>query len=156
MAEFDDNLYEVLGLTQDATDDQIKAAYRKLVLVKHPDKREDKEQAQIEFRQLQKAYEVLLDAQARKAFDDVLAAQRRRGSFAKAQRTSTAGWGAERQKMREKLEVAEREAAEGRRTKEDEVEVARRRLQQEIERLRRTRELERKARRGPAGSDGSS
>lgn len=44
-------------------------AYRKLALVKHPDKNPDNPRAADEFAELQKAYDVLLDKEARAALD---------------------------------------------------------------------------------------
>jgi hypothetical protein len=48
--------YEVLGLDQQATADQVKAAYQKLVLTLHPDKAGD--QSPDQFQLLQQAYQV--------------------------------------------------------------------------------------------------
>jgi DnaJ-class molecular chaperone len=58
-------MYDVLGLTKDATTDDIKKAYRKLAREHHPDKRGDPEK----FRKVQEAYEVLSDPQKRENFD---------------------------------------------------------------------------------------
>merc|ERR1719198_766571 len=58
-------LYEVLGLTKKATQSEIKKAFRKLALKKHPDKGGDPE----EFKKIQAAYEVLSDADTRKKYD---------------------------------------------------------------------------------------
>ena len=58
-------MYDVLGLTPDASTDDIKKAYRKLAREHHPDKRGDPEK----FRKVQEAYEVLSDPQKRQNFD---------------------------------------------------------------------------------------
>jgi len=58
-------MYDVLGLTPDASTDDIKKAYRKLAREHHPDKRGDPEK----FRKVQEAYEVLSDPQKRENFD---------------------------------------------------------------------------------------
>lgn len=47
-------------------------AYRKLALVKHPDKNPDNPKAADEFQQLQRAYDLLLDKEARAALDQLL------------------------------------------------------------------------------------
>jgi DnaJ family protein A protein 2 len=59
------DLYKCLGLTKNATPDEIKKAYRKLALSKHPDRGGDKE----EFQAIQQAHEVLMDPQKRAAYD---------------------------------------------------------------------------------------
>jgi DnaJ-class molecular chaperone len=58
-------MYEVLGLTRDATADDIKKAYRKLAREHHPDKGGDPEK----FKKVQEAYEVLSDPEKRENFD---------------------------------------------------------------------------------------
>ncbi|KAI0272526.1 hypothetical protein BC834DRAFT_840791 [Gloeopeniophorella convolvens] len=65
------SLYEVLGVQRDATEDQIRKAYKKRALQTHPDRvpPEQKETAEDEFRQVNNAYEVLSDATKRQAYD---------------------------------------------------------------------------------------
>ena len=58
-------MYDVLGLTRDATADDIKKAYRKLAREHHPDKGGDPEK----FKKVQEAYEVLSDPEKRQNFD---------------------------------------------------------------------------------------
>jgi DnaJ family protein A protein 2 len=58
-------LYKCLGLGKDATQSEIKKAFRKLALKKHPDKGGDPE----EFKKIQAAYEVLGDAEKREKYD---------------------------------------------------------------------------------------
>ncbi|MDH5463565.1 MAG: DnaJ domain-containing protein [Nitrosopumilus sp.] len=61
------NYYEVLGVTKDATHEEIKQKFRELVKKTHPDKtREDSEEKMIE---LNKAYEVLSDKERREKYD---------------------------------------------------------------------------------------
>lgn len=61
------NHYKILGLSQNATKDQIKAAYKKQVKENHPDIGGDSEQ----FKQIVDAYETLIDDQKRKYYDNV-------------------------------------------------------------------------------------
>lgn len=61
--------YEILGVSKDATQDQIKAAYRKLAIKYHPDKNPDNKEAEEKFKQISEAYQVLSDAQKRKQYD---------------------------------------------------------------------------------------
>jgi molecular chaperone DnaJ len=49
-------LYEILGVPKDAKIEEIKKAYRKLALMKHPDKCPDDPKAADNFQQLNKAY----------------------------------------------------------------------------------------------------
>lgn len=61
--------YGLLGVSADATSDQIKSAYRKKAALYHPD-RNPAPDAAANFRAVQEAYEVLSDADRRKAHDE--------------------------------------------------------------------------------------
>jgi molecular chaperone DnaJ len=64
------NYYEILGVSKDATDAEIKQAYRKLSRVKHPDKSsKSKEVATREFQELSQANAVLSDPEKRRIYD---------------------------------------------------------------------------------------
>jgi len=61
--------YRVLGVKRDASEDQIKQAYRKLARKFHPDLNPGDKTAEEQFKQLQEAYEVLSAAENRKLYD---------------------------------------------------------------------------------------
>ena len=62
-------LYEILGVQQTASVDEIKKAYRRLALLKHPDKNPNDEKASENFQKLQKAYQILSDPKKRERYD---------------------------------------------------------------------------------------
>ncbi|HHH35969.1 MAG TPA: molecular chaperone DnaJ [Gammaproteobacteria bacterium] len=63
--------YEVLGVSRTATAVEIKKAYRKLAMKYHPDRNtgDDREEAEIRFKEVKQAYEILSDDQKRAAYD---------------------------------------------------------------------------------------
>jgi len=65
MAEF----YGVLGVARDASDDDIKKAYRKLAMTYHPDRNNGSKDAEEKFKEITEAYDVLRDPQKRAAYD---------------------------------------------------------------------------------------
>ncbi|POC79397.1 molecular chaperone DnaJ, partial [Vibrio vulnificus] len=62
------NHYEVLGVSRDATGEEIKKAYRKLARQYHPDVY-DGDDAEEKFKNVSHAYEVLSDPQKRQVYD---------------------------------------------------------------------------------------
>ncbi|MGJ8633481.1 MAG: DnaJ C-terminal domain-containing protein [Luteolibacter sp.] len=67
-AEFRD-YYEILGIARDATQAEVKKAFRKLARKFHPDTAQDKSTAEEKFKEINEAYEVLSDAEKRKKYD---------------------------------------------------------------------------------------
>src|SRR5687768_4514920 len=79
--------YEVLSVTKTATSEEIKRSYRKLAVKYHPDKNPGDASAEEQFKELGEAYDVLMDAEKRAAYD-------RFGHAAFAQGTAGARGGA--------------------------------------------------------------
>jgi molecular chaperone DnaJ len=63
------DFYEVLGVSRDADDKAVKAAFRKLAMQYHPDRNPGDHAAEIKFKELNGAYECLKDPQKRAAYD---------------------------------------------------------------------------------------
>lgn len=63
--------YEVLGVKRDASQDEIRKAFRKLARTHHPDVAKDKVSSEEKFKEINEAYEVLGDAEKRKKYDQL-------------------------------------------------------------------------------------
>ena len=61
--------YEVLGVDKNASEDEIKKAYRKLAIKYHPDRNPGNKEAEEKFKEAAEAYDVLHDAKKRQQYD---------------------------------------------------------------------------------------
>src|SRR2546426_2764058 len=84
--------YQVLGVPETATVDEIKRAFRRLAKQHHPDRNPGKPQAAERFKEINEAHDVLSDPAKRKQYDQL----RKYGAFAGAGRYGGAGRGAGR------------------------------------------------------------
>ena len=63
--------YTILGVTKAASDSEIKAAFRKLAKIYHPDKNPNNPNASSVFQQILKAYNTLINPHSRRRYDDL-------------------------------------------------------------------------------------
>lgn len=61
--------YSLLGIDRQASEDQIKKAYRKMAMKYHPDRNKDNPKAEDQFKKVSEAYAVLSDAEKKKQYD---------------------------------------------------------------------------------------
>ncbi|MCW8887817.1 MAG: DnaJ domain-containing protein, partial [Gammaproteobacteria bacterium] len=62
--------YEILGVQKNATEKELKKAFKKLAMKHHPDRNQDnKDESEVKFKEAKEAYEILSDAQKRAAYD---------------------------------------------------------------------------------------
>ena len=64
--------FKTLGISRNATDEEIKSAYRKLARKLHPDLHPHDERAESEFKEINEAYEILSDENKKKSYEQLL------------------------------------------------------------------------------------
>ena len=69
--------YKVLGVSKDASADEIKKSYRKLARKHHPDANKGNTASEEKFKEISEAYNVLSDEKRRKEYDEAVAVRRR-------------------------------------------------------------------------------
>ncbi len=65
----DRDFYDILGLSKNASDSEIKKSYRKLAMKYHPDRNQGDKEAEKKFKEASAAYEILKDPEKRSAYD---------------------------------------------------------------------------------------
>lgn len=63
------DFYKILGVSENATPDEIKKKYRKLAIKHHPDVNSGSEESEAKFKQVSEAYDILSDSEKRKHYD---------------------------------------------------------------------------------------
>ncbi len=84
--------YEILGVSRNATEEEIKKAYRRLARKYHPDVNPGDKNAEAKFKEINEAYQVLSDKEKRKLYDQFGAEAFRAGFDPRAYQYANAGW----------------------------------------------------------------
>ena len=66
------NCYDILGVTKSSTQDEIKASYRKLTLINHPDRNNNSLESTSKIQEINKAYEIIGNSDTRMKYDNSL------------------------------------------------------------------------------------
>ena len=65
----DKDFYEILGVSKNSSEDEIKKSYRKLAMKYHPDRNKDNKEAEKKFKEISSAYNILKDSQKKATYD---------------------------------------------------------------------------------------
>ena len=104
MARIHLDYYTTLEVTPQASDEEIKRAYRKLALKYHPDRNQGNKNAEEKIREINAAYEVLGDPETRKSYERIrFGGYGRKSDFPSAEPTETLDPGAILEAMEKKL-----------------------------------------------------
>jgi DnaJ-class molecular chaperone len=85
-----ENFYNLLGIPENASQEDIKKAYRRLALIHHPDKNDGTKESEEKFKALKSAYDELCNNDKRIQYDMALAAIRREENLKYEQEKDTA------------------------------------------------------------------
>jgi len=85
--------YNILGVSRNATEREIKQAYRKLARQHHPDVNPSDKSAEEKFKQINEAYEILSDKEKRPKYDKYGDRWQHADQFEQARRQQATGWG---------------------------------------------------------------
>lgn len=84
--------YSILGVSRNASEQEIKQAYRKLARKHHPDVNPDDKSAEAKFKQINEAYEVLSNKETRQKYDQYGDQWQHADQFAQARRQQAPSW----------------------------------------------------------------
>ena len=86
------NYYEILGVTPNATEEEIKRSFRRLARQCHPDLNPGDKAAEERFKQIGEAYEILSDGDRRARYDQFSRYWKQKGFQSTPTRRTSKGW----------------------------------------------------------------